>query len=222
MKFNDLDEIIKKGIKESENRNEFHILQAQSRIWEAIELPKKTKTIHWGFVFAIAASLSLFIISTILFLKLDSQQKELESLQAYLKEEKSSIEVQRTIAAIKSEPEREQEPITIPETVPILKPKENSPLAFTTKTEEKEVDSKNIDEELNSIPEVIVIGPELELVIPEIAFNPFTAELIILQDGKKEFPSEPRPKTQRKLKIKFGNSNHVLDQQNSLAFNIKL
>src|SRR5690606_4497012 len=84
MRFNNIDEIIKKDFQEAEGQNDLFVNLSKVRVWNAIEIPKKQKSMHWGFVTAMAASVSLLLISVFLLYELNSKQKELDGVHAQI------------------------------------------------------------------------------------------------------------------------------------------
>lgn len=226
MQFKDIDELIKRGIDESEAKNEFQLLQAKSRIWDSIDLPKRKNTVHWGFAIAVAACLTLFVISTLLFLKLESQKEEIAALQAYIKEEKAPLEQPTTIANIESkipvEETEEQQSIPIPGTTSHVNTSPTNQLSLQMELEEESGDAENADVKLIANLEMIAAIPQLDIEIPEISLNPLSTELHILDEIKVKTLSETKPKTQAKLRFKFGANSNAIKQQNTLSLNIKL
>lgn len=229
MQFKDIDELIKRGIDEVEAKNEFQLLQAKSRIWESIDLPKRKNTVHWGFAIALAACLTLFVISTLLFLKLESQKEELAALQAYVKEEKAPLEQPTTIASIESEQHVEeneksekQQSTQIAETVSQENTDITNQTSLQMELEEKSGDAENADAKLIADVEMIAAIPDLDIDIPEITFNPLTTELHLPDEVKEKTFSETKPKTQGKLRFRFGANSNAIDNQNTLSLNIKL
>ncbi len=57
MLINELDDLIKKAMLEKDKGIEPVAQLAKESVWHAIEKPKRKRTISWGFVTAIAASL---------------------------------------------------------------------------------------------------------------------------------------------------------------------
>lgn len=229
MQFKDIDELIKMGIERSEAKNEFQLLQAKSRIWESIDLPKRKNTVHWAFAIALAACLTLFVISTLLFLKLESQNEEIAALQAYVKEEKAPLERPTTIASIESEQHVEeneksekQQSTQIAETVSQENTDITNQTSLQMELEEESGDAENADVNLFANLEMIAAIPQLDIEIPEISLNPLSTELHILDEIKVKTLSETKPKTQAKLRFKFGANSNAIKQQNTLSLNIKL
>ncbi len=226
MQFKDIDELIKRGIDESEAKNEFHLLQAKSRIWDSIELPKRKNTVHWGFAISLAACLTLFIISTLLFLKLESQKEELAALQAYVKEEKAHLEEPTTIAIIEPKPPVEKVEEQQLNPIPVNVSQTNTPstnrLSLHTELEEESGDADNADIVQIGDVEMIAATSQLDIDIPEITFNPVTTELHIPDEMIEKTISETKPKTQGKFRFRFGANSNAIDQQNTLSLNIKL
>lgn len=213
MPLNDIDELIKKGLKESEMRQEIHLLQAKPRIWDAIQKPKEQTRIHWFRITTLAATLSLFLIATSLFLKLESKEKELEALKA---------EVNTQVLL----PEKDK-PITseAPKTNTM---EESNTIVQSTVTKDQKMDTslgiKIEPIELNKPDHIIPL--EIGKIEPNINFSQLITqdvESILAIEKEEEMVLNPTKEKMRKLKLKIGNGNSGnAGQQNTLAFNIKL
>lgn len=219
MPYKDIDEIIKNGLYESERRNELQALQAKSRIWNTVVKPKKKPAVHWGFVTALAASLALFLISTLLFLKLESQQKELEDLRAFAIQEIQYPEGFEELASIEPEPEEEE---VQPALLERKNKKENAvyiPQKSNLKRIYQEEISFNISKPKPNLEEVVIeVKPEILNI--DIFITESKAELN--HTNEKNEVAQPVPKTKGKLKFKFGNSSYAYHHQSSTGLTIKL
>ena len=223
MHFNEIDEIIRKGLQANERNAENHAMKAKLRIWDAIEKPKKKSSWNLRFVLATAAALCFFLVSTFLFLKLRSKQEELHLLRTAVNQGMPTIELQenklkeveKNIAGMHHE--------VVEEKVFLAKKVETTPRHQRQKT------TQIIDSEVD-LPEPEVaqfirkesIIAEAEIQIPETYITELKAELVPTLELKEETPIETKPKTQSKLRFRIGNSGHTLNSGNSLALNIKL
>jgi hypothetical protein len=223
MHFNEIDEIIKKGLQETEKRSENHAMEAKLRIWDAIEKPKKKSGRNLGFVLAMAAAVSFFLVSTSLFLKLQSKQEELVALKI-----NASTETQPDIKTGESFPQDEStksetKTIVMAEPVPELK-KEKSNSQPPTQINE-EVNEEAAGE---SVPKIVIQDfpiselQESEIGGPVIDIAELKAELISPEETKEENHAIPKTKNAAKIRFRFGNSEPSYNSNNSLALNIKL
>ncbi len=223
MQFNNIDEIIKTGLYASEKRDGLQALQAKSRIWNAIDKPKRKTAVHWGFVSALAASLTLFIISTFLFLKLESQEKEVKALQALVSQEKHTVETIEEISQNETESVLEEFPIAIPEVPSAALDETSPPIAhhlLSAQPLEEEIKTK--DPEMNPNQEVIELEKIPEMEVTEILNPEFVAELNPPLESMNEPESGPQNKSKSKLRFRFGNRSNANSPNKSLAVNIKL
>lgn len=222
MHFNDIDELLKKGLLESSQYDELQTQKAKSRVWKAIEKPGKRQTIHWGFVSALAASITLFIICSVLYLKLESQQKLLEELQSYVQTPKQGVvEIPAvTFPDNQSDSQKvkelipENSSVTMPEKVNTRHKKPN-----VSNHHRNKVGDRNLEER---IPERMTIIPKLELSLPEIAVEDLKTAFILAPESQEDTQAGLEPNNTKKLKIKLGNSRNAYAHSQSLALNIKL
>ncbi len=223
MHYHDIDEIIKKSLQESERKNEIFADQAKSRIWDAIEMSKNRKKIHWGFALALAAAVTFFLISTFLFLKLESKKEEILSLQTFV-----NTKIQ-TIAPLPNmnNPETEQKPEKIPkeiqETLPAAKREkaiQNSHIEYFT--ELVAMETIKIAPESILLDEAIVTRSIPEIEVPEIVPEEMKEEIAPRLEVREATQTKQKSKSKGRIKLKIGNNNKAFNNQNSLALNIKL
>ncbi|WP_373493727.1 hypothetical protein [Aquiflexum sp.] len=215
----EIDEIIIKGLKESEMRNEIFVNQAKPRVWDAIGKPKNRKTVNWWFVSAMAAAISFFFVSTFLFLKLESQKKELIALKTFVSNEISSKGSTFEMVLPLEKPIIDKKPSAIQESILIAKSEKT---ISQIRNPEREMDegietSEPIFSESNL---TLMIVPNLEIGIPEMflqEMNPLVVQIPELIEETK-----PKSKKQAKLRLKFGYGSKDHDYQNTYALNIKL
>ncbi|MCS4434580.1 hypothetical protein [Aquiflexum gelatinilyticum] len=222
MHLNEIDEIIKRSLQDSERKSETHALEAKNRIWESIEKPRKKSGLYWGFVLAMAAAVSFFLISTFLFLKLQSKQEELVALRT-----NTSTETQPDLKTSESLPqdeatESETQTIVMNEPVPDLKREKNisqkqTPIKEQVKEDAAEEPVPEIAIPHNSVTEL----PTSETEIPEVEIAKLKAELISPEEIKEENQANPKTKTVSKIRFRFGNSDPSYNSNNSLALTIK-
>src|SRR5690606_19031539 len=97
-------------------------------------IPKKQKSMHWGFVTVMAASVSLLLISVFLLYELNSKQKELDGVHAQINRGIPPIEsiggspFNDDIAANRLDIEREE----LPGPIPTDKKAKHPPLFYDT------------------------------------------------------------------------------------------
>jgi hypothetical protein len=222
MHLNEIDEIIKRSLQDSERKFDGYAMEAKLRIWESIEKPKKKSGLYWGLVLAMAAAVSFFLISTFLFFKLQSKQEELFAMR-----KNTSSEIKLEIKTSESLPqdgstESETHIIVKNEPVPELKrEKSNSQQKTSIKEQVKE------DASEATVPEIVI--PEYpitelqayEIEIPKIEIAELKPELISPEEIKEENQAIPKTKTPSKIRFRFGNSEPSYNSNNSLALNIK-
>jgi hypothetical protein len=223
MHFNEIDEILKKSLQDSERKSDDFAMEAQHRIWESIEKPRKQSGLYWGFVLAMAAAVLFFLISTFLFLKLQSKQEELVALKTVTSSEnradKITGETVEKYKAIKSE----NQSIVLNKQVPELKKDINSSRQHIQIN--KEVKEKAVEE---SAAEIVILDYPItelkvsDIEIPEIDITELKAELISPEEIKEENQAYPKTKTPSKIRFRFGNSEPSYNSNNSLALTIKL
>lgn len=223
MHYDEIDEIIKRSFQETGRRSENHAMEAKLRVWDAIEKPKNKKGIHIGFVLAMAAAVSFFLVATFLFLRLESKQNELISLKVSVKTGIPTKSFQNEI------PKQEEKQVAAIDTERIAK--------STQEAKKEEVlvknQSPNIAEvidlkETELLPKVIfptektVAFPEADLEISPPSINELKADLDSPIEIREENLIKPKSKTKNKLRFRFGSSNPNYNPRNSLALNIKL
>jgi hypothetical protein len=223
MHFNEIDEIIKRGLQESERKSENYALAAKERIWESIEKPKKKSGLLLGFVLAMAAAFTLLLVSTFLFLKLQSKEKEFFALQIDRNRESPS-EVSGT-EIFKSDElvEAEKIPIIIEEPISETKP-EKSNQVVKKQNLAKAIEKEIINEaypEIDFSTEILAMVPYPEIEIPENIPLESKAELLLSHQEKEETPKDPLIKKQSKLRFRFGSNSQTFNSGKSLALNIK-
>jgi hypothetical protein len=76
--------------------------------------------------------------------------------------------------------------------------------------------------EISLHSQMVVDNPEPEIVFPEMETTESAAKLISPQEIEAENPVESNPKSQKKLRLRFGNKNQNFNSGNSLALKIKL
>ncbi|MFC4874150.1 hypothetical protein [Negadavirga shengliensis] len=221
MQFNDIDEWIKKGLLQHSEHDKAHAQEAKSRVWAAIEKPRGKQSIHWGFVSALAASLSLFVICAILYLKLESRQEELSELQSQI----TSLRQSRWETPSIPLPDDRQAPPETHESTFGVAP---APLAerkpITPKSQKL---GNHAAEERNDPPEVpapetVTAIPVPEVNLPRIVLGDLKTELLLPEAIQAEPLPDIKPENNRKLKVKLGNNNIPHDHGHSLALNIKI
>lgn len=223
MHLNEIDEIIKRGLQESERRFENYALDTKARIWEAIDKPKKKSGLYLGFVLAMAAAITLLLVSSFLFLRLQSKEKELVALQIDRNRESPS-EVSGT-EILKSDElvETDKAPTIIEEPISETKPEKS--IQFVKRQNlAKAIDKEIINEvypEIDLPMESLVIVPYSEIEIPEILPLVSKAELLLSHQEKEETPKDPVIKKQSKLRFRFGSNSQTFNSGKSLALNIK-
>ena len=220
---NEIDRITLEGLKESERRNEIFADQAKLRIWDAIDKPKTRKIANWWLVSAMAAAVSFFIVSTFLFLKLETQKKELNALQSYVNGEISAKG--STYEKVLTEVEEiiDKKPLAIKEPTPIEKVEKTiQQVQFNNLKELAEASIEISDPIISESNLSIVILPKPEIEIPEILHQELSTQVVQSPELDEETFHEPKSKKPRKLKFKIGNGSKVHDYQNTYAFNIKL
>ena len=220
MKSNDIDNLFKRGIVESELRSEQQLLDAKSRVWDAIQKPKPKSRQHWLLMSSIAAAVSMFVIASILFLKLDSKQKELGILQAEVYTKISPIQENGVIKSIEPNPDRDEEIKVLPNLAPAI-PQE---IAIED-TESKSVEAETTRGKAEPLPQVET--PKMDLIVHMDPMINLPHDIGLEQvEMPKASPASVTTSTLRKrgkIKLKIGNSHSPYqDNQNSLALNIKL
>lgn len=224
MNSSEIDEIIKKGLKETEKRSEDFATASKPRVWDAIEMPRRRNGFRLGFVLAMAAAVSLFLVSTILFLKLQSQQRELLALQSTVKpeletdfkEKESAVRIEKT--AETANPKETEEPIqpnNINEKAPLNK------IRKPKKPIEAEITKPDL-EPLPLLATAIVTNPVFEVTETELPKEALVANLETAPDPQEEHPTPSPTKTQTKLRLRFGTGGQSFNSGNSLALHIKL
>ncbi|MCR9014865.1 hypothetical protein [Aquiflexum gelatinilyticum] len=222
MHLNEIDEIIKRSLQDSERKSDDFAMEAKLRIWEAIEKPKKKSGLYWGLVLAMAAAVSFFLISTFLFLKLQSKQEELVALRT-----NTSTETQPDIKTSESLPidettKSETQTIVMNEPVPDLKrEKSNSQQKTPVKKQVKEDAAEATVPEIAIPHDSVTEMPTSDIEIPEVEIAELKAELISSDETKEENQAIPKTKTPSKIRFRFGNSEPSYNSNNSLALTIK-
>lgn len=218
MKSNDIDNLFKRGIEESELRSEQQLFDAKSRVWDAIQKPKPKNRQRWLLMSSIAAAVSMFVIASILYLKLDSKQKELEVLQA---------EIYTTVTpnpennkSIEPQPGHTEELRVIPDSAPPTT-HEKTKVATKPKTVQEEIIPSKAE------PLIAVESPKMDLIAqldPVIDLPQETGlEQIKIPEASTVSSIAPKQKKRAKLRLKIGNGHGAYhDSQNALALNIKL
>ena len=223
MHYKDIDEIIKRSFQESERKSDSYAMEAKLRVWDAIEKPRRKKGIYIGFVLAMAAAVSFFLVSTILFFRLESKQKELMALKASVKPEiptksfqnETLKQEEKQVAAIN--PERISESTREAKMEEVLVKKQSQSNTAV-------IDLKETVPLPEGIPpsEKTAKIPEVNLSIPENLIAELNPDLESPMEIREEETIQVKPKNQRKVRFRFGSSNPNFNSGNSLALNIKL
>lgn len=223
MHLNEIDEIIKRSLQDSERKSDDFAMEAKLRIWESIEKPKKKSGLYWGLVLAMAAAVSFFLISTFLFFKLQSKQEELFALQQIGNRQPAmaNLPIESTI-----QDENLQE-----EKIPEFMSKQFNEVQkgqFIADENRKNLNQLMVEKALEPLPEIslhsemVVENLEPEIVFTEMETTESAAKLISPQEIEAENPVNSNPKSQKKLRLRFGNKNQNFNSGNSLALKIKL
>lgn len=225
MSFNKIDEILKKGFRESERQNEHLADLSKERIWNAIEKPKKQLSLHWVFVTAIAASVSLFLISIFLFYKLDLKQNEIDALHAEelkgipLIESTDNIPFKDEKASINLIIEREE----LPELISTGKNSKFPPLDDNNNLEKLNLEKFN-NRRLIAVPvnETSVLDFKTEMTISD--FEPPVLKKLQFIATPTEYTISPEAKSKKhgKMRIRIGNGSTAHSSHHSLALHFKL
>ncbi len=225
MRLDNIDDIIKRGFKESERQNELIVNRSKSRVWNAIEKPKKPKYHHWGFVTAMAASVSLFLISVFLFYQLDLKQKELNAVHAQIPRGIPPIEStdDNPFSDEKASTNLEIEREVLPEPMPTDKNAKLPPQVYDTNLEEL-TNKKGNNRQLIPLPivETIVMDFKTEMIFPEFGPPEMKEGLMMSGPSAYKMPTAKISKKQGKLKIRIGNGRQANSPHHSLALNLKL
>jgi hypothetical protein len=223
MHYDEIDELIKRSLQETGRRSENHAMDAKLRVWDAIEKPKNKKGIHIGFVMAMAAAVTFFLVSTFLFFRLESKQNELIALKASVKTEIPTKTFQNEI------PKQEEKQVAAIDTERIAKSTQEAKIEEVLVKKQSQNIAEVIDlKETEPLPEVIfpmekaVAFPEADLQIISTLINELKADLDSPIEIKEENLNKPKSKTKNKLRLRFGSSNPNYNPGNSLALNIKL
>jgi hypothetical protein len=217
MKLTDIDELFKTAMDESERRSEHQLLDAKSRVWEAIQKPKARNRQRWLLMSSIAAAVSMFVIASILYLKLDTKQKELEFLQA---------EVINTVQYDQENPviePRDHTPMRKEEVgaVPVSAPAVHQHKAITN-TESKFVKEETIPRRAGPHPTLTSPRTELIAQLDPVIDLPQEIEQINVPQASTAATIDPEPRKRAKLRLKIGNRTAPYhDNNKSLALNIK-
>lgn len=223
MHINEIDEIIKRSLQDSERKSDDFAMEAKLRIWESIEKPKKKSGLYWGLVLAMAAAVSFFLISTLLFFKLQSKQEELFALQQI-------GHLQPAMANLPKESIIRDENF-LEEKIPESMGKQFNEVQkgqLIADENRKNLNQVMVEKAIEPLPEIslhsqmVVENPEPEIVFPEMETTESAAKLISSQEIEAENPVESNPKSQKKLRLRFGNKNLNFNSGNSLALKIKL
>jgi len=220
MKLTDIDNLFKTGIDESERRSDHQLLDAKSKIWEAIQKPKQKSRQRWLLMSSIAAAIAMFVIASILYLKLNSKQKELEVLQAEVTTQIPSLQENPVIESIEQIPDKTEDESVAPVPAPAIN--QNKTTA--------DIESNTVKEEINpSKPELLPMMelPKLDLIArldPVISLpEEIGLEPVNFPHASQASAIVPTQRKRTKLRLKIGNGNAPYpDNQNSLALNIKL
>lgn len=222
MHFNEIDDILKKNLIESEKRIEAYAEDAKLRVWDSIQKPKKKMELNRPFVLAMAAAISLFLVSTLLFLRLQSKQEEFLALQHSLKQEPMAIAQQPKSNDQDKAEQEETKPTEIKKAVTAL-PVKNKPKEYNqAPAKVQDVITEVTDPETQIFFETIVKIPVPEIVIPEIETDEPKADLESLSELQADIRTSSQPKSKAKLRFRFGNSEPSYNSNNSLALTIKL
>ena len=223
MHLNEIDEIIKRSLQDSERKSDDFAMEAKLRIWESIEKPKKKSSLYWGLVLAMAAAVSFFLISTLLFFKLQSKQEELFALKQIGNQQHSMANL--PIESIIRDENLQEEKI------PEFMGKQFNEVKkgqFIADENRKNLNQVMVEKALEPLPEIshhsqmVVENPEPGIVFPEMETTESAAKLISRQEIEAKNPVESNPKSQKKLRLRFGNKNQNFNSNNSLALKIKL
>jgi len=218
MKLTDIDELFKMGMDESEKRSEHQLLDAKSRVWEAIQKPKQKSRHRWLLMSSIAAAISMFVIASILYLKLDSKQKELEVLLAEVKTQAPPYKENKVIESIDHKPDKTEEESVVP--VPAPANKQNKTVMDT---EIKEVKISPVKAEPLPIFESLKLDLITQLDPVFSLPEEINLEQVNIPQASTASANTPTPRKRKKLRLKIGNSTAPYDDNhNSLALNIKL
>lgn len=223
MHLNEIDEIIKRSLQDSERKSDDFAMEAKLRVWEAIEKPKKKSGLYWGLVLAMAAAVSFFLISTLLFFKLQSKQEELFALKQIGNQQPAMANLPKE-SIIRDENFLEEK---IPEFMgkQFNEVKKGQLIADENR---KNLNQVMVEKALEPLPEIslhsemVVENLEPEIVFTEMETTESAAKLISPQEIEAENPVNSNPKSQKKLRLRFGNKNQNFNSGNSLALKIKL
>jgi hypothetical protein len=225
MRLDNIDEIIKKGFKESERQNDFFVNMSKPGIWNAIEKPKKQKSQPWGFVTAMAASVSLFLISVLLIWKLDSTQKELDAVQAQINREilpsQSPVDFSITdeIPPARWDIKSEGMPGPMPTDKKVQIPGQVQDPTLTAFAKEK-----SNSREVHPIPiiEKKIMDFNPAITLPEFDPLELNEGLVLPKNLDYTIPSSTKFNKKGKLKIRIGNGSPDYNHHQSLALNFKI
>jgi len=219
MKLTDIDELFKIGMDESERRSENHLIEAKPRVWEAIQIPKQKSMQHWLLMSSIAAAVTMFMIASVLYLKLDSKQQELEALQEVVTIQVPSFQKNKVNESLEQKHDQQEETAVVPKEAPAII--HHRTIADT--------ESKTVTEDNNprkAEPTLLLESPKVDLMAqldPLISLpDEIGLEPVSIPQASTASAITPKPKKRGKLRLKIGNGTSHYDSQNSLALYIKL
>ncbi|MBD3627165.1 hypothetical protein [Cyclobacterium sp.] len=214
----EIDQRIRKEMRHKATIDEVHALEAKERVW--LNIKREKRHIPWGLISALAASFLLLLGCGLLFLQLQKQKQQLNTMAAQI----DSLKLQKAIAAKKAL--REELPTCFQEqgqaTAPVNLKQE---LAKQQEHRAKDAETQHLITKAR--PEPVASKSQLpaEIPVPDISFplldmssavptSPVSKELVA------EETRDNRPKN--KLKIRLGNKAHLPAKNESLALHIKL
>jgi hypothetical protein len=220
MSIHNIDELLKRAILESERKQDGPALESQQKVWDRIEKPKNDNKIPWLLVSSLAAAISLFLISTILYLKLDEAGKELMAI----KEESFRVDIEnKNIEPEEIYPKKkgQSDPLDLP-TASFKLERKTSDLEDPTLTQfaGQEADKQGEFKDKASIRPLLAPVDRPQWTDPVLDIQPLIPEqkeLYAMSEEKKEKTGKPG-----KLKISFGAGTSDTFSQQNLAINLKL
>lgn len=224
MNLNEIDQIVIKGMKEAEKRNEIAANEAKLRVWDTIDTPKNNKVVHWWLVSSIAAAVSLLLIASIIFLPLVPQKEENIA---------SKIQIGHKIPQVFSNNEKsvhEEKQRLEHQVIDKNLPPEQASSALIESSKDDVVDLEEEGGKSAEILEILHIPSSKNMLalaktttnIPKKIHQQLVAKSALPKEERNETISETQPKQAIQLKFKIGNSTKPDRNQNALALSIKL
>ncbi|NHE56297.1 hypothetical protein [Cyclobacterium plantarum] len=220
MRYDSIDEILKKGLIESERINDRLASKGKSRVWEGIEKPKKSRAIQWGLISALAASVSLFLVVVLLMLKLATTQEELDILQAQIVKEMSPPALANEGLFYDDSPTDGVESDSLTAPIPAARKAPHDTPVQGLDLPKPEIEKVNIS---LAIPLPVIVSPlkdfQPKIALPYLDLRELIAETKAID---KQMLSEKKGKQPSKLKIRMGGGYPSHSQHQSPILHLKL